>query len=131
MNQYSKIWYKYPTNGMNKYSKDMVEYPTKHSNNIQNKGETNKQQQPRTVSGIQLPETLRNTSTELTPPPPSSARRSRPSSTGLPPPPVHTAPTLRITSAGYIIPPWTSARSNPTPRIQFNAQTREYHSRMQ
>jgi len=89
MNQYSKIWYKYPTNGMNKYSKDMVKYPTKHYNNNQNKGETtdNNNQNRSLESNFQRLCGTQQRSTDLRLPPPhegdGSLRRTtqrRPSS---------------------------------------------------
>jgi len=127
MNQYSKGMAKYPTKGMNKCSKDMVKYPTKHSNNIQNKRETNRQQHPRTVSGIQIPENLRNTATKHRPPPALSARRGRNPSADHLQPPTTSALALRNSPAGHIIPLGTSARSIPHPSFQNTTQTRMNH----
>jgi len=124
MNQYSKIWYKYATNGMNKYSKNMVKYPTKHSNNIQNKRETNRQQQPKAISGIQIPETLRNTATEHRPPSALSARRGRNPSADHLQPSTTAALALRNSPAGHIIPLGTSARSIPLSPVPRSKQTR-------
>ena len=125
MNQCSKTWYKYPTNGINKCSKNMVKYPTKHSNNIQNKRETNRQQQPKAVSGIQIPETLRNTATEHRPPPALSARRGRNPSADHLQPSTTAALALRNSPAGHIIPLGSSARSVPLSPVPRLKQTRE------